>query len=50
VDHVAQALSATGVRVTQLQTEEVIELLYNSYNPSLFTTTSLKNVEDVELA
>lgn len=49
VDHVAQALSATGVRVTQLKTEEVIELLYNSYNPSLFTTTSLKNIEEVEL-
>jgi len=50
VDHVAQALSATGVRVTQLNTEELIELLYNSYNPSLFTTTILKNVEGVELA
>lgn len=50
VDHVAQALSATGVRVTQLNTEELIELLYNSYNPSLFTTTDLKNVEKVELS
>ncbi|MBP9727915.1 MAG: hypothetical protein KBD27_00895 [Candidatus Moranbacteria bacterium] len=50
VDHVAQALSATGVRVTQLNTEEVIELLYNSYNPSLFTTTDLKNVEKIELS
>lgn len=50
VNHVTQALSATGVRVTQLDTEEVIELLYNSYNPSLFTTTVLKDVEKVELA
>lgn len=50
VGHVAQALSATGVKVTQLKTEEVIELLYNSYNPSLFTTTDLKNVENVELS
>lgn len=49
VDHVAQALSATGVRVTQLNTEEAIELLYNSYNPSLYTTTDLKNVENIEL-
>lgn len=50
VDHIAQALSATGVRVTQLNTEEVIELLYNSYNPSLYTTTSLKNAENIELS
>ena len=50
VDHIAQALSATGVKVTQLKTEEVIELLYNSYNPSLFTTTDLKNVGDIELS
>ena len=50
VDHVAAALSATGIKVTQLNTEEVIELLYNSYNPSLFTTTDLKNVENIELS
>lgn len=50
VDHVAQALSATGVKVTQLNTEEIIELLYSSYNPSLFTTTVVRNTEDIELA
>jgi hypothetical protein len=50
VDHVSQSLTATGVRITQLNTEEAIELLYNSYNPSLFTTTSLKNVDNIELS
>lgn len=50
IDHVAAALGGTGVRVTQLNTEEVIELLYNSYNPSLFAATVIKNVEDIELA
>lgn len=50
VDHVAAALSGTGVRVTQLNAEELIELLYNSYNPSLFTTTVIKDVESIELA
>jgi len=49
VGHVSAALSGTGVQVTQLNTEEIIELLYNSYNPSLFTTTVLKNVENIEL-
>ncbi|MBI2439466.1 MAG: hypothetical protein HYV45_02610 [Candidatus Moranbacteria bacterium] len=50
VDHIAASLSGSGLRVTQLNTEEIIELLYNSYNPSLFTTTVIKNVENIELS
>lgn len=50
VDHVAAALGSTGVRVTQLNTEEIIELLYNSYNPSLFAASAVKSVESIELA
>ena len=30
VDHIAAAMSGAGVKVTQLNTEEIIELLYNS--------------------
>lgn len=50
VDHVSVALSGAGLKVSLLNTEEIIELLYNSYNPSLFTTTVIKNVESIELA
>lgn len=49
VEHVTAALTPTGVRATMLGTEEIIELLYNSYNPSLFTTSVVKNVEAIEL-
>ena len=49
VDHVIAALSATGVHVVMLETEEIIELLYNSYNPSVFTSAILKNIDQVEL-
>ncbi len=49
VDHVMNGLSPIGLRGTVLGTEEVIELLYNSYNPSLFTTSIIKNVEAIEL-
>lgn len=49
VEHVTAALSGTGVHVTSLNTEEIIELLYNSYNPSLFTTTIIKDISAVEL-
>lgn len=50
LSHVISAIEGTGVRTTQLNTEEVIELLYNSYNPSLFTATIIKNVDSIELS
>lgn len=50
VEQVAAAISGTGVRTTMLGTEEIIELLYNTYNPSLFTTTIVKNVDELEIA
>lgn len=50
VDHVSIGLSGTGVKVAALNTEEVIELLYNTYNPSLFSTTLTKNIKDIELS
>ncbi len=49
VEHVVAGLSPMGIRATALQTEELIELLYNSYNPSLFASTIVKNVESIEL-
>ncbi len=45
VDHVSAGLSGTGVRGTMLNTEEVLELLYNAYNPSLFTNISLSEFD-----
>lgn len=50
VDHVSFSLSQTGLKVAPLNTEEIIELLYNSYNPSLFTTRLTKNIEAIDLA
>ncbi|MCW1888488.1 MAG: hypothetical protein KIH67_002945 [Candidatus Moranbacteria bacterium] len=49
VEQVSSALSGTGVRVTPLTTEEIIELLYQSYNPSLFTNQNINNVSELEL-
>lgn len=48
VEHVMNGLSPIGLRGTVLGTEEIIELLYNSYNPSLFTTSIIKNIDQVE--
>lgn len=49
VEQVIAALSGTGVRATRLNTEEIIELLYDSYNPSLFVNSDIKNIGALEL-
>lgn len=49
-EQVSAALMGTGVRTSMLNTEEVIELLYNTYNPSVFTTTVIRNVDQMELS
>lgn len=49
LDHISAGLSGTGVKVVPLKTEELIELLYNSYNPSTHNNTIIKDVDKVEL-
>ncbi len=49
VEQVSVALSGTGVQATPLNTEEIIELLYDSYNPSLFVNSNIARVSELEL-
>ena len=49
VDHIIAGLSGIGVQIAPLKTEEIIELLYNSYNPNIFSSTIIKNIEKIEL-
>lgn len=49
VDHIIASLSGIGLRIAPLKTEELIELLFNSYNPEIFNASELKNVEQLEL-
>ncbi len=49
VDHVAAALGGTGLHFTALNTEELIELYYNVYNPSTFVQTAIKDIEKTEV-
>lgn len=49
VDHVVAGLSGIGVKVAPLNTEEVIELLFNSYNPSIFTKAVVSDAKAIEL-
>lgn len=49
VDHINASLGGIGIRLTFLKTEEIIELLYNSYNPSMHTNTKISKVAEIEL-
>lgn len=49
VDYISEALSGIGVKMAPLNTEETIELLYDTYNPSLFATTAIGDVGELEL-
>lgn len=49
IDQVVAALSGIGLRIVPLKTEELIELLFNSYNPEVFNTTELKDTSKLEL-
>ncbi len=49
VDHIISALAGIGLRIIPLKTEELIELLFNSYNPELYRATTLKDVSKLEL-
>jgi len=48
-DHVTAGLSGVGVKFTVLNTQELIELLYNSYNPAVYTPDEISNVKDLDL-
>jgi len=49
VDHVVAGLSGIGLRMVMLDTEEAIEMLYNSYNPRLHGASIIKNIESMEI-
>ena len=49
VDKVASYLGNMGLSGVMLKTEELIELYYNSYNPSEFEYVDLENVSSLDL-
>ncbi len=49
VDHIIASLAGMGLRIVPLKTDELIELLFNSYNPEIFNAVKLKNIDELEL-
>jgi hypothetical protein len=50
VDHIVETLSGAGLRMTMLNTQELIELYYNAYNPEASEKKGLADIEDIDLA
>lgn len=49
VNHVAVALSGIGVKMIPLKTQELIELMFNAYNPSSDNKISLTDINNLEI-
>ena len=49
VDNIIAGLSGLGVKIIPLKTEELVELLFNSYNPTVFDTMGYIETEKMEL-
>lgn len=50
VDHVVENLSGAGLRMTMLNTQELIELYYTVYNPESVEKKGLAEIGDIDLA
>jgi hypothetical protein len=50
VEHITSALNGMGLRTINLDTEELVELMYNSYNLSSASPIRIKSVEELDLA
>lgn len=49
VDQVASELGGMGLRTIVLNTEELVELMYNSYNLSTASPIRIKHIEELEM-
>lgn len=49
MDQVTAGLSGIGLRLAPVKTQELIELLYNAYNPNVFSSTELGDVHNLDM-
>ena len=49
VNIVKAGLENCGLKVQQLETQELIELFYNSYNPTIYRTSKIKDLEEMAI-
>ena len=49
VNHVMSGLVDMGLSAVQLDTQSLIELFYNTYNPDMFTQQRMANIEELRV-
>jgi hypothetical protein len=49
VEEIKESLSGSGIRIVSLNTQELIEMYYNCYNPSEFEHVSILTIENLNL-
>jgi hypothetical protein len=49
MEQIMDGLSGLGLKIAPLQTEELVELFYNFYNPSEFEYNEMENIEQIEI-
>ncbi len=50
VNHIMAGLEGTGIRMIPLDTEELIELYYNAYNPGVLENTEMMKTEELNIS
>lgn len=50
VDHISNSIRSVGLRVAQLDTQELIELFYNTYNPATFQQEGLADIDKLDVS
>lgn len=48
-DHIIAGLAGIGLRIVPLETQELIELLFNAYNPSIYNAVTLSDSRELEI-
>ena len=49
VDHIVAGLSGIGLKLIPLKSQELIELLFKSYNPTIFNIDEIAAINDLDL-
>jgi len=50
MDHIATGLQGVGLKIAQLETQELIELMYNTYNPATFQQENLTDINKLDVS
>ena len=48
-EHIVAGLSGIGLKLTLLKTQELVELLYNAYNPTAYTPNAIEDISKLDL-